>query len=770
MAGVHIIDAVVADNNMRGIEGTGADGVVTGLGTMTKIRGPWGANKLIRPTFIGHDQPCPACDPSFRPNMPGDHDIVNHPGPPGFREGQVRVGLIQPAWLGLIVENATFINYDRWGMIAVGGFAKAVPQPHTGYDFRNAGAMETRFSGTKWYQSNYRVRWRWDDEALFTDLDGTFCEQPFCAGCHVLQNNSAAHPTTTAWTGQHCTRPARAAPLTHPVSLLHPVVANKHSFPDCYHDERYGGTVCKPSYRIVQAGFLPPDPSMIIAGMRVSYRDENGIFVRADDAAYLRNKWRPENAFNLVEMDISTDVPSASIVGESDRDYFGDWSSSVGTWVGPRTAIFHFRFKSTYSGESMISTQHAEFSADGSSITWINGTDLSQRNTTRQLMVDRVWYRCELVPEKCTDGGVRYADTGTVTIARHNAPGMNLANTPHFEGSQFEWQLVPNRRYMVEVIGIPPLGLMHLEAFQLVVGQALLANEYIEFETNPFHAYPKTHLPPGIRPIGAMPQHFTLHGWEGRTVTATRLYDPKDETFGGRRRSLSTATITYNPVTTQAIIRIEGAANCLTERPYDPCGGVMGNFDMSYAPPPSPPPPSPPNPPPPPPAPPPAPPPPAQPIAFGVAMRVTMSAGDLSDVSVEQLTSAVETQVKGSLSTNETTTAEFEPEVLVDTSFSISLEGDVTDAIFLEQMRALAYAEVCAGQSASCTVTIGGAVATGRRLAATGTITFRVQRTLVAATPAPVPVIVLVNASGTNEDGPIEVNRQSMRSVAWPHT
>ena len=56
--------------------------------------------------------------------------------------------------------------------------------------------METRFLGTKWLQSDYRVRWRWADEALFTDMDGTFTEQPFCApppgeltGCHVLMNN-----------------------------------------------------------------------------------------------------------------------------------------------------------------------------------------------------------------------------------------------------------------------------------------------------------------------------------------------------------------------------------------------------------------------------------------------------------------------------------------------------------------------------------------------------------------------------------------------------
>lgn len=89
-------------------------------------------------------------------------------------------------------------------MIAVGGFAKALPPHGAGYDFANAGAMETRFMGITWLESNYRVRWRWNDEALFHDLDGTFADQPFCAGCHVLKN---------------------------------PIVSNAHSFPECYQDE-----------------------------------------------------------------------------------------------------------------------------------------------------------------------------------------------------------------------------------------------------------------------------------------------------------------------------------------------------------------------------------------------------------------------------------------------------------------------------------------------------------------------------------------------------
>ena len=102
-------------------------------------------------------------------------------------------------------------------MIAVGGFAKALPPHGAGYDFKNAGTMETRYAGTTWLQSDRRVRWRWNDEALFTDLDGTFAQQPFCAGCHVTSN---------------------------------PLIANRQAFPDCYDDERYGGQARLPLPRL----------------------------------------------------------------------------------------------------------------------------------------------------------------------------------------------------------------------------------------------------------------------------------------------------------------------------------------------------------------------------------------------------------------------------------------------------------------------------------------------------------------------------------------
>ena len=183
---------------------------------------------------------------------------------------------MNPAWDGLTVEDATFLNYDRKGMVAVGGFAKALPPHGAGYDFRDNGGFETRFHRTKWVNSENRVRWRWNDEHMFTDMDGTFADQPgFCAGCHLLRN---------------------------------PMLANPHGFPDCYQDDRYDGSVCKPSYNIVGVQFQAKDDYMDFPNVRMIYRDAGGMYVREDDKEYLRDKWRPEGAYNLVRMDVMTDT------------------------------------------------------------------------------------------------------------------------------------------------------------------------------------------------------------------------------------------------------------------------------------------------------------------------------------------------------------------------------------------------------------------------------------------------------------------------------
>ena len=245
----------------------------------------------------------------------------------------------------------------------------------------------------------------------------------------------------------------------------------------------------------------------------------------------------------------------------------------------------------------------AIFSEDGTSLTWVNGSDHTL-NSTIQLNLHVTWYRCELMPEQCTNGAVQYPSMASHTIARMGPPGMNLANTPHFEDSKYQTQFVVNRTYMLEPITSE--GIIHLESTSITVGNNLGPYDWIEFETNPYPAYLKTHITPGIRPRGALPTKGILTTGAGvRTGpnpdnwndVAVRPYSVADETFGGRRRlvtrrRLSTGTVSWSTKTDSVTIRIYGQANCMTERPWDPWGGVAGAFQMRYAPPPSPPPPS----------------------------------------------------------------------------------------------------------------------------------------------------------------------------------
>ena len=144
--------------------------------------------------------------------------------------------------------------------------------------------------------------------------------------------------------------------------------------------------MCKSTHNIVQVGLLPPDPLMVISSTRMSHRDANGIFVRADDTDYLKDKWRPQGAYNMVEMDVATDVLKPVVVGEIDPDWFGSWTSSTGEWIGPLSALFTITYKSYY--DDVVKTQQhvAYISEDGTTLTWEqNGT--SRVNGSHQLYV-----------------------------------------------------------------------------------------------------------------------------------------------------------------------------------------------------------------------------------------------------------------------------------------------------------------------------------------------------------------------------------------------
>ena len=88
VAAMHIVDALLVDNNMRGVEGTGADGAIQGVSSISKLRGPWGANKLVRPVFVGHHLNCPSsCDPGFVPNFPSKESPKGYYYPDAISRG-----------------------------------------------------------------------------------------------------------------------------------------------------------------------------------------------------------------------------------------------------------------------------------------------------------------------------------------------------------------------------------------------------------------------------------------------------------------------------------------------------------------------------------------------------------------------------------------------------------------------------------------------------------------------------------------------------------
>ena len=364
-------------------------------------------------------------------------------------------------------------------MIGVGGMAKAVPALAGGYSFIGNGGFESRFKGTKWVQSDRRLEWRWDNEAVIVDLDGSFANQPFCAGCSLLNNV---------------------------------FVRNHHAFPDCYRDARYDGVICKSNYRIVHVAFEPDDPMMLFPSVQVSHRDESGIWVRESDAPYLRKMWRPLGSFNLVEMDVSTNKLSPRVVGHYDRAWQAGWLHADGVWTDNHRMQVHFIFINYLTGLKESRTLTGQVSKDGTTLTWVNGTSYHPATGgSVQIMSHVPWYRCELVPHKCAHETVRYSGSGAysqVPISRYT-PGMIL---PHqiSSDSKYHMLLVANRRYHVDVTVRGQL--VHLETTSISLGNSLRPGEWIEFETNPYPAYLATHVAPGIRPRGAVPKRVSLSG------------------------------------------------------------------------------------------------------------------------------------------------------------------------------------------------------------------------------------------------------------------
>ena len=606
-------------------------------------------------------------------------------------------------------------------MVAVEGFAKAAPSG-AAYDFIGNGGAETRFNNTRWVESDRRVRFRWNDEMFLTDVDGTFADQTSCAGCHVVRSG---------------------------------LLASTDAFPDCFYDARYDGSICRPNLHFVSVGFnaQPPCGPCTNPPVRISYRGDEGIYVQADDAEYLRNKWRPAGKFNLVDLDVSTYGPlRLAIVGEHDSTWHGSWQMGAAEWIDKRRLRVNYTYSDHFDlYQYTASGYEAEIAPDGTHLTWSLNTatvhitrkqkdtlsrealqrlrssvlsnityDLRMQiieelaehfrvNGTRQLFTDVIWYRCELQPHMCATDGIRYTDLPGKQIGRQqgsfqiqgNLLGLGVDHTI----------LAANHRYNFD-IGFQT----HLEQMGLRLGTQLLPGEWIEFESTSFPHYLQGHSSDSLRNYGEEPKRVYLSGFDNTNGFA--IVENQTQTFAGRRRltghrRLSVGTITWNNERKSVIIRIEGPANCYTNQPWNPCGGSGGDVSVQWAPPPSPPPPSPPLPPPPPPNPPPQPPPPQPPRGFSAEIFTTISFASLGNVTEGNLTTVVEARVLASLTANESDSASFSAIVIITASVDVAVLDTLTLASLVNTTHpthtsvfGAVRTEVCAPSDAACAVTL----------------------------------------------------------------
>ena len=202
---------------MRGVE---MPGVAMGKDDKLHFRGPWGANLITRSLFVGYSRETakgvtipPFASPSAPFSTPRVTDgIVQHCPPgtgarasgSGFGCEGLRIGLETQAWHRLTVRNGTFVNF-RQNAVATAGMARVEL-------YGGGGGWETRFEAIVWQNAQRRVRWRWGDEGVFADVDGTFTEMG--AGYFAATSGLLVDP---------------------------------RAFPECKYDGRYSGMLCSPA-------------------------------------------------------------------------------------------------------------------------------------------------------------------------------------------------------------------------------------------------------------------------------------------------------------------------------------------------------------------------------------------------------------------------------------------------------------------------------------------------------------------------------------------
>lgn len=458
LAAVHLVDFVTADNGwknieFRGVMETKAQG---GFG----LDGGWGAVALVRPLIVGHDLPCPQCDRDPALLAYGAKLEGWGSGFDGFPRPWIRHGIATPHNTGLYVTGATFINFDRSSMIAVTGAHHNCEE--CPYGIQAANGVETRFRATTWIESDYRVRWRWANEAMFRDLDGTFTQRDFC-------ENPKQH--------QQC------------VVASNSIISDRRAMPECYPDRRYSWGVCKGDTQLLSVtSSMSNWHSMEKQATGVGYQlrrnsSAAGAYLDPEDPdmAYLRDRWYAEGpgrfpfgkSWTFVKMSLSTDQLSASLGDGYDKRFWASWNSARGRWLDRYTIEMTWHYKDQFDLRGKSTTLVGDLSADDSTLVWRGGADWNQ--TAYQLMTQLTWYRCAVYRKKCASSPARY------DRSLYSSHGSNYA-VSYLPGKQ-RYSLTTSVPQLGHQTHVGPHGL------QLQSHGVMLPGDWMEFESNPLRAY-----------------------------------------------------------------------------------------------------------------------------------------------------------------------------------------------------------------------------------------------------------------------------------------
>ena len=319
----------------------------TGLELPKRLFGPWGSNYMQGTLFVG-----------------GTGSQCAAPGGGRRRRcGKPQFGMRYAMYHRMEVRSATFADYYACGNLngketcssAILGFPGCCM-------LKGSGGWETRFSDITWSNARYRVGWRWEQEGILVDVDGSFSGRPL--------------PTD----GQMLT-----------VVGANSLLTNARVFPDCFEDLRYGapkqgscsspyipGLICPYTFVRVAvreaSGDYSQKPLTISHGAVLPTPYEPGLqatvpfgtFVKSHDSVFLQHKWRPTGHTYLVDMDVTaagdTLIPSHVYGGGQPT-----WQSATGRWNEDRSQIL----AEFTNRNGDVTSYNGTISANGEQIDWV---------------------------------------------------------------------------------------------------------------------------------------------------------------------------------------------------------------------------------------------------------------------------------------------------------------------------------------------------------------------------------------------------------------